>query len=327
MKLSLREKRDFYHGLGRLLDSGTSMQASLKTLRTGAGSAQRKLIAILKREIDAGKTLVDSFAAAKPAVSPLEIGVMQAGERSGRMSGCCRYLSDYFERLEAVRTVLWKKSAYPLFVFHLGVLVMALPSLLGAGGVHGASVQVLRTFAVAYGIGFLLFWLGKSWLRMAGVSPTADRLLQAIPLFGNTRKCLTACRFCGTYEMQLQAGVNTMDALRSAAQASQSAIFIKATKRIQGGLREGKKAGDLLEREAAFPRRMVQGIKLGEETGYLDQELARLAKDYEQKGVHWLEMIGEWLPRAVYLFVLLYSAWQVVSLYDGVMQNYQKLLN
>ena len=327
MKLSLREKRDFYHGLGRLLDSGASLQAAMKTLRTGAASAQRQLIAVLEREIDAGKTMEDAFAAAKPAVSLLEISVMQAGGRSGRMTACCRYLSEYFEQLDAVRALLWKRSMYPLFIFHLGVLVMGLVALLGPGGWRSAVWQIVENLGVAYGIALAVFWLGKSWLRLAGTSEAADRLLQLIPMLGNTRKCLTACRFCGTFEMQLQAGVNTMDALRSAAQASQSALFIKAARRMQDGLRAGNKVGDLLNEERVFPRRMVQGIKLGEETGYLDQELDRLAKDYEKKGLHWLEIIGEWMPKLVYLFILIYSAWQVVGFYEGMMQSYRSLLN
>jgi len=327
MHPSLREKSDFYHGLARLLDSGASIQAALKTLRTGASSNLRKFISVLEHAIESGKTLGDAFATAKPSVNQMEVSVMQAGERSGRRTVCCRYLSEYFARLAAVRAILWKKSAYPLFIFHFAVLMMALPSLFTGGGVVGAAGYVLGTFALVYGVGFLIFALGKWWLRSAGKSETADRLLRALPLFGNTRKSLTAARFCGTYEMQLQAGVNMVDALRSAAQASQSAIFIQTIRRIQDGLLAGQKAGDLLEREPAFPRRMVQGIRLGEETGYLDQELERMTKEYEEKAVHWLEAMGEWLPRMIYLFVVLYSAWQVVSMYLGMAKQVQNVLN
>jgi len=327
MKLSLRDKRDFYHSLGRFLDSGASLSTAMKTLRNGPTRGQRHLAEILTREMDAGKTLSDAFAVARPAASPLEISVLQSGERSGRMPACCRYLSEYFGRLAKVRADLWKHSAYPLFIFHFAVLVGPLIALVTGEGVWAAIGTALASLAIAYGVAMLGYLAGKWWLRQSVESESADRWLQSLPLFGNTRRCLVAARFCGTYEMQLQAGVNILDALQWAGQASQSALLIQAVKRLLPELRQGKKAGDLMERESAFPRHLVQGVKVGEETGYLDQELTRLAHDYEERGIRWMETIGEWMPRFMYLLVVLYAAWQVVGMYEGVAKNYQNLLN
>ncbi|MGC3991309.1 MAG: type II secretion system F family protein [Chthoniobacteraceae bacterium] len=327
MKLSLRDKRDFYHSLGRFLDSGASLSTAMKTLRNGPTRGQRHLAEILARGMETGQTLADSFAAAKTAASPLEISVLQAGERSGKMPVCCSYLSEYFGRLTKVRADLWKHSAYPLFIFHFAVLVGPVVKLVIGQEIWASLAHALASLAFAYGVAILCYLAGKWWLRRSAVSEAADRLLQALPLFGNTRRCLVGARFCITYEMQLQTGVNILDALRWAGQASQSALLIKAVERIQPELRQGKKAGDLLEGQPAFPRHLVQGIKVGEETGYLEQELARMAHDYEERGIRWMETIGEWMPRFMYLFVVLYSAWQVVSMFQGMTKSYQNLLN
>ena len=58
---------------------------------------------------------------------------------------------------------------------------------------------------------------------MGRTDPAIDWLLGRVPLVGKLRRNLALSRFCATYEMQLQAGINVYDSLRAAADASQSA--------------------------------------------------------------------------------------------------------
>jgi type II secretory pathway component PulF len=57
---------------------------------------------------------------------------------------------------------------------------------------------------------------------------------------------------------------------------------------------------------------VVRAFLIGEQTGRLDQELARLAAEYRENALRRLATITEWFPRIVYIGIVLYIGWTFV---------------
>src|SRR5438445_13776442 len=105
--------------------------------------------------------------------------------------------------------------------------------------------------------------------RAAIWSTTIDQILLAIPFFGKMRQAFALARFCATYDMQLEAGVNVIDSLSIAARASCSAVIADAAQRSVPEIRTGSQLGSLLARSRAFPDELIQAWRVAEETGGL----------------------------------------------------------
>jgi type II secretory pathway component PulF len=236
-------------------------------------------------------------------------------------------LSGYFGGLAAARERILAKCAYPLFMLHFAILLFtAVDTFVGGKGlvfyVQRAGGTLLLFWAVVI-VGLLLFPL----LRDAGAGgPGLDSFLRNIFLVGKVRTCFATSRFCATYEMQLDAGINVIDALEAAQRASLSGLIKRAVRRAIPEIRNGAQVGSLLASSGALPEPVTRAILVGEQTGHLDEELARMSKEYQEKGVARLETLTEWLPRLLFVCIILYIGYRATLIILGYFQTLNKIM-
>ncbi len=324
MSLSLREKQSLYPSLGQLLRSGITLPRALTSLAQTSSGRQRRLINRVNEALTAGLTLADALTRQRPDVSDLEIGVAAGVEKSGRLEHGMTQLSNYFGALAAAREGMLKKAAYPAFVLHFGVIMLSLPTLFFGGGLAAYLRQTLGFFVVVYGIVLIIALLIPLLGDAGAASALLDRLLRRMPVIGGIRRAFGVSRFCATYEMQLGAGINVIDALTAAQRASRSGQIRAAVQRAVPKVRAGLQVGPLLAASGAFPEPMIRALCVGEETGHLDEELTRLAAEYQAEALTRLDTATEWIPRLLYIGILLYIGYQIVTGYQRYLQQLGK---
>ncbi|MGB8355546.1 MAG: type II secretion system F family protein, partial [Chthoniobacteraceae bacterium] len=239
--------------MGQLLHSGTPFPAAVKLLHGETSGAPRKLLARLHAAVEKGRTVGEAFSDQRPAVSDLEAAIIGACARTGRIDQGCGYLSEYFARLDTARRFIISKSLYPLFVLHFGVFSTSLPKLVSEDGSANAYFKsTLGVLFLFYGCAIVIALAVSLVISEGARSTMVDQLLRMIPGFGKMRRAFALSRFCATYEMQLQSGVNVMDALTSAGNASQSAMVRQVVKKAVPLVRGGSQVGPLLSGSRAF---------------------------------------------------------------------------
>jgi type IV pilus assembly protein PilC len=323
--LSYRAKQSFYHHLAQLLRSGVSFPSALDKLALTFRGPLRRTIEQLRKQLTAGSTISEAFTGSRPAVSALEASVVGAADRSGRLEHGLKQLSDSFGALAQARSTVITKSLYPLFVLHFGIFAMALPVLF-TEGLEPYLRATGPTLLVVYGIFAALALLGPALRDAGSTSATADRLLRRVPLIGKVRRAFALARFCLVYDLQLGSGVNVMDALSTAGKASRSGMIFQATERALPEVRSGAQVGPLLASSGAFPEEMMRGFLVAEETGELDQELTRMAAEYQGEALRRLEIAAEWISKMIYVAVVLYVAWVIISGYQKALQPVLQML-
>lgn len=322
MKLSLRSKQEFYHQLGQLLKAGVAFPKALETLeRSGTSS---RLLQPLRQALSKGKTIGEAFAG-QPLLTAMESSVFASSERSGRLEYACDYLSAYFEKLDRMRSEMLRKTAYPIFLLHFGVLILPVSEIF-KNGMDAYLHSTVGFLVQLYLIGGAAWLLGAS-LKNAGTTVNwVDRLLRQIPVLGQLRRTFASNRFCATYDLQLEAGVNIMESLQSAAKASQSACVLEAVQSILPEIRAGNQVGPLLAASGAFPSGMTRVFCIAEEIGGLDKELKRLCAGYEEAIRARMETLANWIPKLIYIGVTLYLAYQILSTATGAASEFNKAL-
>jgi type II secretory pathway component PulF len=145
-------------------------------------------------------------------------------------------------------------------------------------------------------------------------------------MIGKIRRAFATSRFCATYAMQLDAGINVIDGLEAAQRASLSGLFRAAVRRAVPEVRNGSQVGPLLASSGAFPEPMTRAVCIGEQTGELDQELTRTAAEYQKEALARLETAAEWLPRLLYIAILLYIGYSIVTMYQAYLTEAGKIL-
>ncbi len=323
-----REKATLFHELGQLVRTGTAFPKAVETLAKLSSSHTRGSLARIKAALDGGASVGDALVAGKPLISALEACVFTASDRAGRLDVGLEQASQYHAALAEARANVRSRLAYPAFVIHFALLLLPIPLVFSE---NGGLVPFLK--AAALGVGtlwltiFIIAALIRILLRTAENNLAADRLLRAIPVFGKIRSNFALGRFCSAYHMMLDAGVNVLANLEMSGAAAGSATLRAAVARAMPEVRAGGQVGPALEKTRAFPESFVRTFAVGEQTGELDAELLRTSTQYRTAGLRGIEAVAEWVPRLIYIGIMGYIGWSIVSAYAGRMKEIQGLLN
>ena len=246
-----------------------------------------------------------------------DLALLQAGEHSGRLEACFRLLTDYYTDRARLARQMIGDLAYPAFLFHFAVFIFPFAEVVSCRQLAGVSGPDFRRADAD------LRRCGADDLR--GAEPARRDLAGVVrdaaaprPGAGHGAAlpgAVAAGRRAGGAPQRGRddyGGVGDGgDGERFAGPAPDSA-GVAAT----GGCRPDTRRGG--QRLAAdFPRLFANQYATGEISGQLDDTLRRLHGYYEEEGSRKLHAVAQWTPRAVYLFVVLLIAYQILHFYLG----------
>jgi type II secretory pathway component PulF len=327
VKLSLSQKETFYRELEQFVRRGIPLPQAVEALAPETRGPVRRVLKELLALFLRGQSVGDAFTALRPAFGTLELSMIETSSHTGRLEQAFTYLSHYFGALETLRAGVVKRTIWPLVQLHFGVFLANVGGLfLGGMTLESYLLHCALTLSMFYLGGFVAWVLIVVLLRMARTDAGLDRALGAVPLLGKLRRHLALSRFCATYEMQLQGGINVADSVRASAEASQSARILTTVTRLLPEIIGGVSLGTLITGEAAFPAALQRSIRLGEESGSLDEDLIRWAGYYQKSAVDTLEALGAWISRIIYIVVALYFIYSIFAAEIGQLNAVDQML-
>jgi type IV pilus assembly protein PilC len=109
-----------------------------------------------------------------------------------------------------------------------------------------------------------------------------DVIVLKIPAFGALIFNSAIARFSRTLSTMFSAGVPLVDAMSSVAGSAGNSVFSKEILRVRDDIASGTTLqASLAQNKALFPNMLVQMVGIGEESGALDDMLAKVADYYE----------------------------------------------
>jgi type II secretory pathway component PulF len=321
------DKARLYHDFGTLLKSGFHLDRAVEMLLgQHPSAARRSWLMGLRQGLQEQLTVSDSLAKHGGGVSDLELGLIQAGERGGRLDESCNHLAEYFELRQKSFSKALSALIYPLAIAHLGALVPDLSKAMAgeglAGAFGGAPMRILGLWMVLGA----LFGVSVFWVKLARTSPEADRLLSAIPVIGGVRRHWAMARFAQVMRTSLLASLRISESLRMAGNASQSAVLSSSAARAAKVVEEGGTMSAGLRVAGGFPKIFVNAVEMAEEAGTLDVEMSRWMTAEMAMAATAQNILAEWLPRILYFFALIWIAYSIVSGYLGYVGKMSDIL-
>lgn len=226
-------------------------------------------------------------------------GIVRSAELTGELDNVLAQLSKYIERdLEARRKI---KSAllYPMVVAGMSVvtvLVLAIYVLpqfekffadLDADLPLPTRILLACTdflgawwWAIGSGLGAALL-IGFLVTRFEFGKYARDALILKVPVLGDTIQYALVERFCRVLASMVGAGVNLTEALAVTTEALRNRVFIRRLNEVNEAMLEGQGIATPLARTRLFPGTATQMLRVGEETGSLDDQLEVTAEYYE----------------------------------------------
>ena len=104
-----------------------------------------------------------------------------------------------------------------------------------------------------------------------------------MPVMGNIQRKTAIARFTRTFSTLVAAGVPILSAMDIVADTAGNKVVEGALKKARGAIKEGETIAKPLSESPVFPSMVVQMVAVGEETGALDQMLAKIADFYDEE--------------------------------------------
>ena len=314
--------------LAGLVSSGLPLERALSALAEEAEKdEQRRLVASLRAEVNAGASFATALGQHPREFSPIYTGVIAAGEQSGQLGTVLESLADDLETREALKNKLIGASLYPAIVTVVAiVIVVFLVSYVvpQVAGVFAGSKRALpfltvvmlaiSDFVRSYG------WLMLGLLVLAGVGLALARRNDALrlrmdaawlrlPLVGRLARGYNAARFAATLAMLAAAGVPILRALQTAAETLSNRSMRADALDALVLVREGAPLASALASKKRFPPLVSMFARLGEQTGQLPVMLQRaavqLGAEVQRRAMHLATILEPLLIVAMGVVVML----------------------
>ncbi len=314
--LSRADLANLVRELATAIEAGLPLMQSLRTVRRQAhGKALPVILDYLIDRVEAGDPI---YAAARDYGAPFDdmvVGMLQAADASGEMSGVMHQLADLLDRSVELRREVMGATFYPMIV--AGLLVVSViilvtvlvPRLIGPMAsdanfnmpwptqvVLNASSFVESYWLVCLvGIGLVVSgW--RIWSSAPANRLRVDRALLRAPLIGRLLRDVAVARFTRTLGTLTTSGLPILDALRITRNTLGNTALMQAIDEVQDQVTSGKSLAEPLERGGLFPPLLVQVVSLGERSGRLDSMLMHAAGAFDRQVNTSIKLFSKALP-------------------------------
>lgn len=288
--------------LSTLLRAGLPLDKSLSILSSLSDSeGMQQLLQEVQEQVKGGSTLTDALQAQEGVFSRFYLNLLRAGESGGALEVVLERLSEHMEQAREVRENLQSALIYPailvfvavvsIFIL-LGYVVPQFTELFeGVGQVLPLPTRITIAtgeFLQQYGWVLALVCAGAVWLMRYQLSQPRSRYrwharFLKLPLAGEIITKVEVTRFARTLSMLMHNGVPLLKALSIVKDTVDNRVIADGLEQVADSLKDGQSLAAPLEEMAHFPSFAVHMIRVGEESGRLEEILQQVADVYDRE--------------------------------------------
>jgi len=302
-KITSSEITVFARQLTTMMGSGVPLVQSFQILGSShENKAMAEMLMGIKTSLEGGAQLSEALKAYPDCFDDLFCSLVHAGEQSGTLDKLLNEIANYKEKTESLKRKIKKATFYPAAVLVIAFIVTCILLMFvvpqfetlfqSVGGDLPMFTQLVVSlsewmqswwWAVFGIIGGTIYGLIQARKRSEAFRYKLDALTLRLPVFGDITQKATVARFTRTLSTMSAAGMPLVEAMESVASSSGNLVYREAILRMKEETETGTRLAETMERSKLFPNMVLQMVEIGEESGSLDDMLAKVADYYEEE--------------------------------------------
>ena len=286
----------FSRQVAAFVRAGIPLVEALETVRETASNARLSEILTETAElIQVGVPFSDALDRHRDVFPPYYIGILRSAEITGRLDTVLEQLSGYIERDMEARQKVRSALTYPLVIFVMSIITVVilvsyvLPKFIDFFKEFDAELPTITKILLDVARFFEDWW----WvMALAGLvlvlvvlranrSPRGrlarDRIVLRLPVLGEVAQYTLIERFCRIIAAMMHAGVPLPEAMQAAIDSANNQVYASALEDVRDAMLEGEGMARPIVNTGLFPPAATQMMRVGEETGTLDQQMEAAA--------------------------------------------------
>lgn len=295
----------FTRQISTMVTAGLSLPEALAILQSQTSNqAFARVLLDMEHHIVGGGNLGDALAKHPENFSDIYISLVRAGESSGTLDTVLSRLADSMESQREFKSKVTGALIYPIIILIGMVAVVAvmmivvIPKLNDLYRDFDIELPITTRILIAISdgavrwwpfviVGGVALWIGfAKWRKTPVGELLVDSAILKLPLFGDLIKKITLVDFTRTMAMLITSGIHILEALRILKDSLGNVLYRNAIEELAKKVEKGFPLGETFAQYQIFPPIVAQMIKVGEETGKLDDALLKLSKYFQSESEH-----------------------------------------
>ena len=330
--MSRTELANFIREIATALEAGLPLMNALRaTSKQAANPRQLAVLDHLMDRIEAGRSLAQAAQEWGAPFDDMIVGMLRAGEASGRLEVVMMQLADLLDREIEVKRSVATALVYPailIVILSLGVAIIVtviiprvLASLEGQNIVLPLPTRIVKGAADFLGNywylligGAVVAWMAwKTAMAKPAIRFAKDRAMLRVPVVGAMLRDVAVGRFTRTLGTLMGSGIPIIDAIVITRDTLGNKAMERVIDDVAEKIREGKSIAEPMEKSGYFPPILIQIIDLGERSGRLDSMLVHAADSFDRKTGASIKIFTAALPPVIVVLMAVVIGFVILS--------------
>jgi len=300
--ITTKDKVVFTRQLATLIGAGLPLSQSLHTvLEQTENKRLQGVIEDIVASVEGGKSLSESFSKHPEVFNHVFLALITAGETSGTLDESLNRVAAQQEKDAATMSKIKGALTYPVIVLVVifGVMIFMLATVVPQVEKLYHDLKKPLPFLTQVMVSTADFMAHFWWLVIILVGVGAYFFLQYlktengirfkdtfklnVPLFGKMFRKLYMARLARTGQTLLSTGVAMLDMMRITSESVNNSIIARSIDRAAEKVKGGKALSSALQPEEYILSLVPQMIKIGEQSGKIDEMMGKTAQVYEDE--------------------------------------------
>lgn len=302
-RVKTKDKILFARQLSTLINAGLPLVQSLRSVQKQTTSKPMQVvIAEVIADVEAGTSFSKALAKHPNTFGEIFVNLVGAGEISGTLDSSLERLANQQEKDAEIISKVRGAMVYPMVVVFVMILVVGfmLVSVLPQvnvlyDGLPGARLPLLTTVLLAVSGIIIKFWwvililiiagfvFGSRWIRTVGGKSFIDGAKMHAPAVGPLFMKMYMARFARTGSTLVASGVPLLQMLEITGKSVNNVHIEDSVNKAITQVKGGKSLADSLEGDPNFLELVPNMLRIGEESGSVEEMLSRTADYYEKE--------------------------------------------
>lgn len=296
-----KELTNFTKQLSIMINAGVPIIQSLEILfKSEKHPVLKKSIKKIASSVGEGKTVAEAMSSQK-GFNKLYCSLVKAGEAGGILDTILTKLSTHMDKQEKTKKQIKSALSYPFIVCMVGagviwgMMVFVVPQFMSMLSDTGQKPPAITQFVVdtsnflgeytlmTVPIVFVAGIFISSYIKTPTGKKHFDILTMNMPIFGAIVVKGNLASFARTLATMLSSGVSLIDALDICIETLDNAVMADDLIEVKKKVVEGSTLTEPLLKIDYFPDMVAQMIRVGEQTGEVDNMLEKVADVFEDE--------------------------------------------
>jgi len=267
-----------------------------------------------------------------------EVYSLQIGEETGKLVEVLQDLARFYQNKIKQRRKIVSSLTYPCVVLttSLGAVFFMLKFVVPMFGdvfkrfggklpwltekIIGFSQGMENNFWLVFIVVILVAAFLFSTRKTQRFRELASKFLLKIPIAGNLVQKIYLARFCNSMRLLINAHLPLLRAIALCRQMIGYYPIESSLQKVEDDIMKGKSLHQSLEQFGVYPSKMIQLIKVGEETNQLDYFFAKISDQYIEEVEYKTSTLSSMLEPLIIIFLGLIVGLILVSMYLPLFQ-------